>query len=386
MNVAGSLRLSARAGCDGVVALPGTPRAVAGSALRAARSCSRELDRRPRLARSTSSIRRRSAGTPTSCTASPTALGVDLGIFFARKANKALALVDEARRLAPRGRPRERARAEPGPRARRPGSPTRHDGRRQAGGAARAVRRAPARRSWSTTRTSCAARRTRGLRRPRAASRCGSPRSWAPERPHTRFGFELARCSRCSTALVARRTVRRSRSPASTSTSTATTPADRVQRRSGRRSSSSTRCASAVTRPAFVDIGGGIPMSYLDVRRAVGAVLERAPRGAARRCASRSRSRATASACSPTAARSSGVRPSTRTHSSRPRGAWLDARPGGGAHAAGERSRRRGPPRARTATALRARARAARRLRPDGRTRRVPQAAPRRDVADRRRR
>ena len=34
--------------------------------------------------------------------------------------------------------------------------------------------------------------------------------------------------------------------------------------------------------PAFVDIGGGIPMSYIDDPGALGALLDGAPRGPAR--------------------------------------------------------------------------------------------------------
>ena len=49
-------------------------------------------------------------------------------------------------------------------------------------------------------------------------------------------------------------------------------------------------------RPAFIDMGGGVPMSYLDDASGLGALLERAPRGTARAPASRSRSRATGSA------------------------------------------------------------------------------------------
>ena len=32
--------------------------------------------------------------------------------------------------------------------------------------------------------------------------------------------------------------------------------------------------------PSFIDIGGGIPMSYLDSHVAMGSILERAPKGA----------------------------------------------------------------------------------------------------------
>ena len=131
---------------------------------------------------------------------------------------------------------------------------------------------------------------------PRAASRCGSRPASARSRPPTRFGLAPARDAGAARPLLAgRRRSRRSRSAGVHFHLDGYAAADRVTALA-----ESLGVVDALRerghQPAFVDIGGGIPMSYLDDPAAVGAVLERAPRGAARPAASRSRSRATASA------------------------------------------------------------------------------------------
>ena len=139
--------------------------------------------------------------------------------------------------------------------------------------------------------------------------------------------------------------------------------------------------------PAFVDIGGGIPMSYLDDAGAVGAVLERAPR---RRCsAGASRSRSSGHGLGLIAHGGEIIgRPNVYPYFQAPtRGAWLAARPAGTevTTRTGRADDRRGASARRgLRAALRARALARRRLRAHRRARRVPQAAPRRHLADRR--
>ena len=124
-----------------------------------------------------------------SCRTSRTTSGVDFRIFFARKANKALALVDEARRHRARRRRRQRARAAAGARSRRSGRRRRRDRGRQAARAARALRRRGRDgRDRQRGRAAAAARGGRPAANPvagRAAARarhCGG-------RPHTRFGL-----------------------------------------------------------------------------------------------------------------------------------------------------------------------------------------------------
>ena len=315
-------------------------------------------------------------------------VGVDLRIFFARKANKALALVDEARRHRARGRRRQRARAAAGARARRSGRGRRRDRGGQAARAARALRR----------RGRDGRDRQRGRAAAARSSVADSARSPVPvalrlapalgaERPHTRFGLaphEMIGAASTATGRPAAITPLTHRRRA--------LPSRRLRRgrprdaRWPRASRSSTRCASAATTPAFIDIGGGIPMSYLDDAGRLGRVLERAPRGPARAAREpltfeRPRPRPDR----PRAARSSAARTSIRTSRRSTRGDWL-------ARVLGDRRRDRHRPqtvaeaiRARgLAAALRARALTPGRLRADRRAGRVPQAAPRRDVADRR--
>ena len=79
-------------------------------------------------------------------------------------------------------------------------------------------------------------------------------------RPQTRFGFGgRGRRSRSST----RPDPRRRASTASTSISTATTPADRVTA-IGQALALVDALRERGHAPTFIDIGGGIPMSYLD--------------------------------------------------------------------------------------------------------------------------
>ncbi len=137
--------------------------------------------------------------------------------------------------------------------------------------------------------------------------------------------------------------------------------------------------------PAFIDIGGGVPMSYLDDAGGLGGVLERAPRRPARR----------ARAAHVRGARPRPERARRRDHRAPERLSLLaeaDARclarphPGDrGGRADGRADARASHGCQRTPAALRARAVTRGRLRDHGGTRRVPQAALRRHVADRRR-
>ena len=148
------------------------------------------------------------------------------------------------------------------------------------------------------------------------------------------------------------------------------------------RSRSSSSCASAGTTSRFVDIGGGVPMSYLEDAADWEAFWNahrdallglRAPLtfdGHGLGLLAHGREILGQPNVYPVAQRRSAANGWTRS-SPRPRSRARAARP----------SRARCAARARAP--LRARARAARRLRADGGARRVPQAAARRDLADR---
>ena len=100
-------------------------------------------------------------------------------------------------------------------------------------------------------------------------------------RPPTRFGLAPLEMMPCSTTTGRPAATPRSGSPACTSTSTATPRPHRVAALA-----ESLALVDALRErghePAFLDIGGGIPMSYLDDAGRLGRVLARAPRRPAR--------------------------------------------------------------------------------------------------------